>query len=390
MGKKLGSPLRDKVESFVIHPFAQEEIELFHTEISNHFNAEYQELYSTVEKNALLEWYYQLISGYSGGHARTLARLSDEFLKEYSKKTDLPENLSEFLNKYTNLSDANRFYPNFTSRIEENIKILQKKEDFNKIHNWIVNLAIFGQNLGKRPEEIKLNKNTEHITNELVQMGVLMINGKKNYYLTSYFHLLAYLNAIQDKYSIFLNEILTNKYFKLMCGYHSGLGFVFEEILLATFMELKSDNIIKKIPFDISISYDVVKLQKSVNYTTLNLEKNTIYHTPLGAKVDFIISSENKIVLIQATTIQTVDLDKIQSVDEIYHAIQNKHQNFKILKWFVSLAPIKESILKILPDQTKSNLLITADEGLKEIIGREMFERVKSVKEEFRNPEIFR
>ena len=102
--------------------------------------------------------------------------------------------------------------------------------------------------------------------------------------------------------------------------------------------------------------------------------------------MDFIISSERKIVLIQATTIQTVDLDKIQSMDEIYHAIQDKHPNFKILKCFVSLSPIEESVLNIMTDQTKSDLLITADDALKEIIGQEMFDRVKSVKEEFRNP----
>ena len=385
IGYGIGSPLRDKVDHFVIHPLKREELKEYYIQIAEYFSTQINKKKLNSQLTIILPYYKQLIYGYSGGHARTVARLTKEFLK-FDNNKNIPKTYEKFLDKYTNLSDAERYYPDFTSRIKDGIEILQNNHDFKKIVIWIQNLSIFDQNLGKRPEVLKLNKNTEYITNELVQMGVLMINGNQNYYITSYFHLLAFLNAIQDEYSIFLNEILTNKYFKLMCGYHSGLGFVFEEIFLATIMrlpDLKTPEIVKKIPFDLTINYDVIQLAKSVNYSTLELVNNAIYHTPLGTGVDFIIVNEKKIVLLQVTTIQSVDLKKMQSMDEIYNTLTIKYQNHDMLKWFISLFPIKDIILNKI---SKTNLLISADENLKEIVGKEMFDRIKAVKDEFRNP----
>jgi hypothetical protein len=386
IGYKLGSPLRNKVKHFVIHPLNRENLEEYHKYISQFFLEKYQ---SIKNPDILLQWYLRLIFGYSGGHARTLVNLTDEFLTDYEQIIKIPSSYEEFLDQYTNLSDVVRFFPDFTSEARKGIIELQKNEDFNKVHEWIMNLSMFGSNLRKRPEVKKNNANTEHITNVLVQIGVLMINGKENYYITSYFHLLAYLNAIKDDYSIFLNEILTNKYFKQMCGYHGGLGYAFEEILLATIMKVPSSfspKIAEKIPFNLSRAYNVIKLPKSVNFNSLNLEDNTIYHTPQHTGIDFIITNLSRIVLIQVTTIQSVNSAKIRSLDNIYSALQENNREFSIIKWFLSLTPVSVGVFGNLSDETKQDLKITADQDLAAIIGQEMSDRIKSIKEEFRVP----
>ena len=385
IGHKLGSPLRDKVKHFVIHPLKHEDLIEYHKQIETHYLLQVTQLHLNPQLNSLLPWYLQLINGYSGGHARTLANLTEEFIKHLNNSQEIPKSYKEFLNNYINLSDVEKYYPNFSSMVRKGIKRLQRHKDFKMIHKWILNLSVFGQNLGRRPGEIELNQNTEYITNELVQMGILMINGDRNYYLTSYFHLLAYLNSKKDHYSIFLNEILTNDYFKLMCGYHGGLGYVFEEILLATVLRLpehKNSKTINKIPFNLNKTYQVTKLLKKIDYATLNIENNTIYHTPLGAGVDFIIRDEDKIIAIQVTTIQTVNLGKIQKADEIFNVIQANNPNLDCLKWFISLSPISEKVRNEM-DEDEHNWLITDGKNLKEIIGKRMFKRIVSVKAEF-------
>jgi hypothetical protein len=399
IGFGVGSPLRDKVEHFVIHPLGRNNLINYHQIVSDYFSEQVinLDLNLAPEINNLLPWYKGLIMGYSGGHARTLEKLTKAFLNnlEIKNKKAIPISYEEFLDRYINLSETKKYYPNLTSKIKENIIELQKIEDFNLIHDWILNLSLFGQSLQRRPEEKELNENTEFIANELVQMGILMINGESNYYITSYFHLLGYLNAIHDDYSVFLNEILTNKYFKLMCGYHSGLGYVFEEILLATIMQLKGTNMklnettsditLEIIPFNPSKTYSVIKLPSSVDYTSQIIENNVIYHTPLKAGVDFIIRDDDKIILIQVTTMKSVDTDKICSMDKIYSALyKNPNKKCNIIKWFISLSPISEKIIKTVSEDTKRNLIITAGDELKKIVGKEMYERLNYVKEEFR------
>jgi hypothetical protein len=398
IGYGIGSPLRDKVEHFVIHPLNRENLKGYYKIISDYYNQQVINLKInlTPEINDLLPWYKGLIMGYSGGHARTLGKLTKAFLNnlEIKNKKAIPISYEEFLDRYVNLSETIKYYPNLTSKIKENIIELQKIEDFNLIHEWILNLSIFGQSLQRRPKEKELNENTEFIANELVQMGILMINGESNYYITSYFHLLAYLNAIRDDYSVFLNEILTNKYFKLMCGYHSGLGYVFEEILLATIMQLKgtnrqlnetASNISSEIiPFNPSKTYSVIKLPSSVDYTSQIIENDVIYHTPLKEDVDFIIRDNDNIILIQVTTMKNVDTDKICSLDKIYNLLnKNSNLNCQIIKWFISLTPISEKILNAVSEDTKRDLIITAGDDLKKVVGKEMYERLNKVKKEF-------
>ena len=320
----------------------------------------------------------------------TLVNLTIEFLKniQMQNKIEIPRSYENFLDRYVNLSDIQKFYLHLTSKIKEGIIKLQKVDDFNLIHNWILNLSVFGQRLQQRPKENILIGHTVFITNELVQMGILMINGDLNYYITSYYHLLAYLEAIKDDYSVFLNEILTNRYFKLLCGYHSGLGYVFEEILLATIMQLKEtihDTTLEIIPFNQIKTYSVEKITSYVDYTTKNIENNTIYHMPLQSGVDFIIRDDDKIILMQVTTNKDVNLKKIGSMDKIYSDLhKNQNQNCKIIKWFISLSQISENVLSKVSKNTKQDLLITAADDLSKILSKEMYKRLNTVKEEIK------
>ena len=384
IGYGIGSPLRDKVEHFVIHPLEREHLQNYHNQISEYFKKN-----DIPNPEITLQWYFQLIKGYSGGHARTLMKLSKKFLDLFKDSKNIKDTYEDFLNLFIRKSVFNSFYPKLAKRVKEGINEFQTYDNFPKVHNWIISRAVFGANIYQRPdhEEDEEIEEIDLMANTLVQMGILMINGNNNYYLTSYFHLYTYLNALSDDYSVFLREVLRNRYFKLMCGYHSGLGYTFEEIFLATIMILSTSNkieIIKKIPFDVKKTYAVLKLSKKVDYSTLNIENNAIYHTPLGAGVDFIINDNNKIILIQVTTNQSVNGTKMASMDEIYKVLQKKH-NGNILKWFISLSSISKSVLNKLSVETNSNLLISSGENLREIIGRSMYDRIASIKKEFLN-----
>ena len=389
IGYKLGSPLRNKVDPFIIHPLIHDDLVDYYNKVSKYFLDTCGNLKTLQDQNLLLKWYIRMIYGYSGGHARTLTKLTNRFLEKFIKNSKIPSSYSKFLTHFTDPHIVNRFYPELSGEVKEAFPKLQKNSKFKDVHNWIVGQSIFGANLYLRPDhQIKeADEEIDIIMNTLVQMGILMINGDENYYITSYFHYLAYLSYVVDDYTVFLNEILTNKYFKQMCGYHSGLGYVFEEIFLATLMMIpdsKTPKIANKIPFDLNKSYKVIKIPKSVNYTTLNVEIDTIYHTPSGAGVDFIIRDEDKIILIQVTTLQTVTLKKIQGMEEIFNALLRNNQNLNVLRWFISLTPIPENIFNKV--KNNHNMLFTAAEELRDIIGQEMYDRINGVKEEFRNP----
>ncbi len=51
-----------------------------------------------------------------------------------------------------------------------------------------------------------------------------------NYFNTSYFHFLAFLEPYHEKHEMFLKKVLHNKFFELICGFHSGFGYTFENI----------------------------------------------------------------------------------------------------------------------------------------------------------------
>ena len=63
---------------------------------------------------------------------------------------------------------------------------------------------------------------------ELMTMGIIVQNGSSDYYITSYFHGLTFLQTLIGEYEQFLYQVLNNRYFREMVGGHSGLGFTFE------------------------------------------------------------------------------------------------------------------------------------------------------------------
>ena len=56
------------------------------------------------------------------------------------------------------------------------------------------------------------------------------------------------------------------------------------------------------------------------------------------------------------------------------------------MRWFVSLTPISKKVLDWVSEEGMLDLLITAGDDLKAIIGSDMYNRINGVKEEFRNP----
>ena len=55
-------------------------------------------------------------------------------------------------------------------------------------------------------------------------LGVVVQNGKNDYYITSYFHAIFFLKLLTGTYEQFLHEVMNDRYIREMVGGVSGLG----------------------------------------------------------------------------------------------------------------------------------------------------------------------
>jgi len=383
IGGDLGSPIRQKVKPLIIQKFEKKEVLAYVKEL--------KKLVESKEKsediNYQLENYQQFLFAFSGGHPRTIESITEHFLNYLqhllsdSKYLDYSVFVGFFLPK------LKEFFSNslFSTVHKEALLNLAVSESFSIIKGWLLNRASQGQFLGERPqcsENPQMDEEIKRIVYELMNIGIIVQNGNYNYHITSYFHFLEFLNLYNEPYDLFLREVLHNKYFKLMCGFHSGFGYTFENVFAAALLIRGSKNQQEsKIPIQIKQLKSLKVLKGKTKWSEVQIESNILYQTPMAETIDGYLLQDNNLLLMQITTANPPDSLKIESLLAEIKAFSELKlevvKDMKVRGWFISLFKLKKEL------PSYKNLLITAGNQLVPFIGEELYIRLKAVKEAF-------
>ncbi|MHA1150935.1 MAG: hypothetical protein ACTSR8_22165 [Promethearchaeota archaeon] len=272
-----------------------------------------------------------------------------------------------------------------TKEKENELVKLSSNVQFSIVKKWIIERSYNGHVLGQYPDVMENQSTKEEVDDiiyNLMNLGFIVQNGMFNYYITSYFHFLAFLKHFNENHDLFLKEVLHNKFFELMCGFHSGFGYTFENIF-STALIIYGSKAQKKasLPLDASLLKGLMVLREKINWSKLSFEPNILYQTPVAKAVDAIIHQENKLILIQITTARQPDSSKIVMLAnqlDFLDRQQLKIENIKQIRgWIVSLYEFTSEV------PTRKNLLITAGDSLISILGEDLFERLREVKNSF-------
>ena len=386
IGSKIGSPIREKVESLVITNFSREEI-LEYVEQVNELIKIADMKQEEDDVLDLVNNYRQFLFAFSGGHPRTIERITMLFLNniKFLLEKSGYEDYAKLVNFLLPLSKKSFENTLLTKEKENELIKLSSNIQFSIVKKWIIERSYNGHLLGQSPDVIdnqSAKEEVDDIIYNLMNLGFIVQNGMFNYYITSYFHFLAFLKPYHENHEIFLKEVLHNKFFELMCGFHSGFGYTFENIFSTTLIIYGSKaQKNATLPLDASLLKGLMVLKEKINWSKLSLELNILYQTPIAKAVDAIIHQENELVLMQITTARQPDSSKIDmlvnQLDFLDHR-QLKIGNIKQIRgWIVSLYEFTSEV------PTHKNLLVTAGDSLIPILGEDLYARLREVKQSF-------
>lgn len=237
IGGKIGSPIHEKIKPIIIRNFTQEEVISYVERIRTLIKeANIEQGVGNISK--LVKNYQQFLFAFSGGHPRTIERITSLFLEQLPFLIAEPKYLiyNTFMNFLLPLTKKTLNTTLFSKEKENKIVELSVKKQFSIIKDWVLNKGCNGHFLGQAPEiadDAPANEEINDIIYELMNIGVIVQNGSFNYHLTSYFYFLVFLQPFTEPHDAFLRQVLNNKYFNLMCGRHSGFGYTFENIFLS-------------------------------------------------------------------------------------------------------------------------------------------------------------
>ncbi len=386
IGRKIGSPIREKVESLVITNFNRDEI------------LEYvEQVYELIkiadikqEENKILNLinnYRQFLFAFSGGHPRTIERLTVLFLNSISffLEKSVHKDYAKFIDFLLHLSKRSFENTLLTKEKENELIKLSSNVQFSIVKKWIIDHSYNGHLLGQPPNIVdnqSVKEEVDNIIYNLMNLGFIVQNGMFNYYLTSYFHFLAFLKPFREIHEMFLKEVLHNKFFELMCGFHSGFGYTFENIFAATLIIYGSrKQKDASLPLDASLLKDLIVLKEKINWSKISLDSNILYQTPIAKAVDAITHNENELILMQITTARKPDTFKIDLLVNQMNSIDSNQLKFGNIKqiqgWILSLYEFISEV------PIRKNLHITSGDLLIPILGKELLARLREVKESF-------
>ena len=386
IGGDFGSPIRQKVRPLIIQKFKKNEVLEYVNELKN--------LLETVEpeennKNLIsqLENYRQFLFAFSGDHPRTIEIITEHFLNylQHLLSDDRYLDYDVFIDFF--LPKLKEYFINslLSTVHKEALMNLTISEEFSIVKEWLLKRASQGQFLGERPkclEKPQIDDEIRRIVYELMNIGIIVQNGNYNYHITSYFHFLEFLNLYQEPYELFLREVLHNKYFSLMCGFHSGFGYIFENVFAAAIIIRGSKNQQdSKIPLQLEQLKSLKVLKGKINWSEIQIESNILYQTPMAENIDGFILQGTELLLMQITTANPPNSIKIESLIfkiKAFSEIKLKvDKDVKVRGWFISLFKFKKEF------PSYENLLITAGDQLIPLIGEELYLRLKDVKKSF-------
>ncbi|MHA1491648.1 MAG: hypothetical protein ACTSRI_18585 [Promethearchaeota archaeon] len=386
IGGNISSPIRQKVKSLIIQKFEPDEVRAYVEQLRRLIEDMTPKLRNgNISK--ILENYKKFLFAFSGGHPRTIENITEIFLINLSYLIDNVRysNYDVFL-EFLIPKNEEFFSNTLISSVHKNaILELTVSEQFSIIKNWILNKGSNGQFLGPRPtlpNDSRLDDEIKRITYDLMNIGIIVQNGNYNYHLTSYFYFIEFLKIHQEPYEGFLKQVLHNKYFKLMCGRHSGFGYTFENILLAALIifGIRNENKIS-LPLQASSLRTLKVISGKIKWKELSLEQNILYQTPAAEAIDAFVLQDQVLLLIQITTKDTPDPSKIDDIlteiESISKILLKLEKVRSIRGWVVSLFDFKFKL------QRKENIHITVGEQLIPLLGNQLHERLKQVKYSF-------
>ena len=340
----IGSTINGKIQSVVISSLKSDHIRQYITE--------FRKLYPGQPCTEALESY---LIGFSGGHPRTIERIVESFFA-LDKTHDFTEILTEEVSTLLShtILDSNKI---------EALRAMQSQSEFNPLKEWVLHALNTNLHLGKNPR-----REMEPLVFELMTMGIIVQNGSSDYYITSYFHGLAFLETLIGEYEQFLYQVLNNRYFREMVGGHSGLGFTFERIIFASLiLHGNTGNQSKQLIFNVKNlnRIETVNFQDLKKSLDVEIRQDTLYSLPNAKDVDGIFKVEDEIILVQITTKQSGILEK-------FHNFERAAQECNVKGWFITL--YAEDI------EETSNSKITSGSEVAEILGEKLYQRMLEVK----------
>lgn len=388
IGAEIGSPIRQKVDPIVIQKFNENEVKAYVKQVEEIIRAEVSE--KDVETlQVIVRNYEMFLFAFSGGHPRTIEKITNMLLSSLSSllSRDESRNYESFINYL--LPKVEEFFSNslLSSVHKQGLINLTSSEAFSVVKEWILDRGSGGLSLEKRPKSLEspqLDDEIKRIAYELMNIGIIVQNGDYNYHLTSYFHFLEFLNLYNEPYEQFLREVLHNKYFKLMCGFHSGFGYAFENVFFMALI-IKGSEIEKKMQMPINLKQlkNLEPLKGKVKWTEIDITPNVLYHTPTAGGIDGFLFQEDTLTLLQLTTGNPPDALKIDTLFSEMKAISGVKlkagAKIKVQGWFVSLFDLKKEA------PSRENLLFTAGSQLIPLLGEKLLNKLRIVKQSFNN-----
>ncbi len=391
IGTKIGSPIAQKVQQILIKNFTVQEIEEYVEQVREKFIEPRSPKRKDATRENLLEYYARFLHSFSGGHPRTVTLITQWFLTLYSQSIGRDYTFEEFVNDLFSKVEADFKQRILTTEKQEHIRSLQANKYFTIVKEWITDQATMGFSLGSGPVldfSLETREQVEDLIYQLMTVGIIVKNGWDQYHLASYFHLLAFLECLTGEHEQFLYQILTNKFFKLMCGSHAGFGYTFEHVLISAFLikgqlwatrpkTATMGELVKvKSPISLSKITRVKEIAGEIDWNSLKLEEGILYHVPHASSIDMFVFYDNKLILIQATTTLKHQAEKIKEISRKIMELKSKFRNFEVRGWFISLFPVSDDMIK----NESKHVIITSGKDLEPILGKSILKRLMSVK----------
>ncbi len=400
IGFKIGSPIAQKVKQVIITNFKDEEINMYveriREDVIKPMLIQSSDRQLDPHVDVLLDHYHQFLRAFSGGHPRTIAFITEYFLAFFDDLLAYKSTLSyeEFVEFLFPKIEEHFGFQLFSSVKMAHLQELQGSDQFDLVKNWIVTRAHDGLELGSPPKgQDRLEQ--EEINNvvfQLMTIGVIVQNGSGRYHLTSYFHLLAFLESFIDDHVVFLRKVLHDRLFKITCGGHSGFGYTFEHVLLSYLwldaqlpkrlpqVRFKKGHVSKGemgLPFTLEKVKSIIELRGEVDWLGMKIQNDVLYHSPRARAVDMFIRTKIGLILIQVTTSLNPSLEKIKELSRLIKKVKSIKKQERILGWFISLFPVpREGV----DSNLFQNIIITDGENLMRLLGESLYNRLVEVK----------
>lgn len=212
IGYKIGSPIREKVDPFVIEKFNREDIETFVTRVREVVNLPGVESKMDKQRAVLFEHLTTFLRAFSGGHPRTMVRVSQLFLKNLGTLEGDPRfrEYAAFLDHLLPQAEEAFRQTLMAASQQEAIGELAASTQFGVVREWILHGGMKGLELGPRPSatDTRTDEELQRIVYTLMNVGVLLQNVNLHYYLTSRFHFLEFLRPFTRFPEDFLKQVL--------------------------------------------------------------------------------------------------------------------------------------------------------------------------------------